>query len=462
MSDLLLSCEVLLLNFGLPVLLLTVGVVYLFALRGFPILHPLRSLRHAMGGNTRSALRALSVALGGTLGVGNITGVALAIAAGGAGAVFWMWMSAAIAMFLKYAEIVLALVTRRRRADGEWEGGAMLYLRAGRLGRVVAPLFSFLCLLCAFTLGGPVQSNAAVSAAATVWKIPPAVVGAVLCGAVALAVFGGVKKIGAVTEMVVPILSVLYLFLSLYASLSHAREIPTVLFRVWHEAFSLSSGAAGVGGFLGAQAVRYGVSRGLLSHEAGAGTAPMAHAVAENTPTSQGVLGMVEVFVDTFVFCTATALPLLLAYPDGMPDASGFVLVKDAFCSLVGRAAAPLLGVSMLLFAYATLLAWCYYGRCALEYFTRRRGVACGYLILFCVAVFWGSVGGEGALWRLADLAIALLTLIHGAALLPLLPRVLSESRRCGLLGQGVLLGRKRKGKAEERLSEVGGKVSEK
>ena len=157
-------------GWGLPLLLLGVGTVYLFALRAFPYLHPLRTLRLAFRGKTRSALRALSVALGGTLGVGNITGVALAVAAGGAGAVFWMWVSAAVAMFLKYGEIVLALATRERGADGTWEGGAMYYLRGkgGLLGRSVAMTFAVLCLLCALTLGAPVQSNAAAVAAVAV------------------------------------------------------------------------------------------------------------------------------------------------------------------------------------------------------------------------------------------------------------------------------------------------------
>lgn len=461
MTDILLRGEELLLQYALPLLLFLVGALYLFSLRGFPFLHPIRTLRHAVRGNARSALRALSVALGGTLGVGNITGVALAIAAGGAGALFWMWVSAAVAMFLKYAEIVLAMQTRRR-ANGEWEGGAMLYLREGPLGTLAPALFAILCLVCALTLGGPVQSNAAVEAAVAVWGVSPTLVGALLTGGVALAVVGGVKKIGAVTELVVPLFSGVYLCLSLFAVFSHTGELPAVFSRIWREAFTLPSGVAGVGGFLSAEAVRYGVGRGLFSHEAGAGTAPIAHAVAENTPTAQGVLGMVEVFVDTFVFCTATALPLLLAYPTALPDAGGFVLVREAFCALVGEGAVPLLGVSMLLFAYATLLAWCYYGRRALEHFTRREGIVRAYLCLFCLLSFVGGIGRESLVWRLADVSIALLTLMHSVLLLPFLPRVLAESRKSGLLGQGIRLVRQRERETCQRRAKIGGQRGEK
>jgi AGCS family alanine or glycine:cation symporter len=378
-------------TWGLPILLLGVGLVYLIALRAFPYRHPLRTLRVGFGGNLRSGLRSLALALGGTLGVGNITGVALALAAGGAGALFWMWVSAAVAMFLKYGEIVLALVTRRRGADGSYEGGAMFYLkeRGGRIGRITAFLFAFLCFLCSLTLGAPVQSNTAAEACRTVLGIPPLVTGLVMLFLTAIAVFGGVKTIGKFSERLIPFMSALYLLLSLYAVLSHVSALPAVFSRVLREAFSLSSGAAGAGGFLLTRAMRYGVTRGLLSNEAGAGTAPMAHAVADNTPVSQGVMGILEVAIDTFVFCTATAIPLLLAFQGGFPALSGIELVMEAFRALVGQAALPLLCVSLFLFAYATVLSWCYYGQRAIGYLTGSGSAGRIYLYLYIFAYKW-------------------------------------------------------------------------
>ena len=450
-------------GWGLPLLLLSVGTVYLFALRAFPYLHPLRTWKLAFRGRGRSSLRALSVALGGTLGVGNITGVALAIAAGGAGAVFWMWVSAAVAMFLKYGEIVLALVTRKRGADGTWEGGAMYYLkgRGGVLGRSIATAFAVLCLLCALTLGAPVQSNAAAVAAKEVLGAPPVLVGLLLLLLTAIAVFGGIRKIADFTERVVPLVSVIYLFLSLYAVLSNVSALGGVLTRIFKEAFTPSAGVAGVAGFLGSRALRYGVTRGLLSNEAGAGTAPMAHAVAENTPAAQGVMGLLEVAIDTFVFCTATALPLLIAYEEGLPDLSGVGLVTGAFSALVGRSAPPRLCISLFLFAYATVLAWCYYGKRAIGYLTDNPMAHKGYLYVFVLAVGGGALLGEGGLWALTDAVISLLTMLHTACLLPLLPLVLKETEREGFLGKSVILPWHRERKARKRVAKIVGKGRE-
>lgn len=445
-------------TWGLPLLLLSASVLYFFALRAFPYLHPRRTLRIGFGGNARSALRALSLALGGTLGVGNITGVALALAAGGAGALFWMWVSAALAMFLKYGEIVLAMLTRRRDREGNYEGGAMFYLcGVGRLGKAASFLFAGLCLLCALTLGAPVQSNTAAGAGWEALGIHPLLTGMLFLFLTAIAVFGGVGKIAAFTEKIIPFMSVLYLFLCLYAVAAHIDGLPAALGRVFSDAFCLSSGASGAGGFLASRAIRYGVTRGLLSNEAGAGTAPMAHAVAENTPASQGVMGILEVAIDTFVFCTATALPLLIAYPTGFPDCSGIALVTGAFSSLVGRFSVPLLSVSLFLFAYATVLAWCHYGRCALKYLVRRKWAERAYLYLYIFLVGSGAYIGEGILWSLTDGVMSLLTMLHAVALVPLLPLVVRESRRAGVLGEVAHVGNG-KGKRAKRGGKILGK----
>lgn len=442
---------------ALPLLLFGVGCIYMVALRAFPYLHPKRTALCLSCGNTRSALRALSVALGGTLGVGNITGVALAIAAGGAGAVFWMWVSAAVAMFLKYGEVVLSLLYRRRGADGTWEGGAMYYLRehGGRFGGLVAGVFALLCFVCAMTLGAPVQSNAAATAAEEVLGIPPFVVGTLMLALTALAVFGGIRKIARFTERVVPLVSVLYLFLSLWAIFTHLSELGEVFTRIFTEAFSFSAGASGTGGFFLSRALRYGVTRGLLSNEAGAGTAPMAHSVAENTPVAQGVMGLWEVAIDTFVFCTATALPILIAYPTALPAGTGISLVVGAFSSLVGAFAPPVLCISIFFFAYATVLAWCYYGKRAIGYLTKNPMAERVYLYAFVAAVGAGAFLGEGVLYEVTDGVMCLLTMLHTTFLLPELPVVVDASVRAGILGKRV--GKRRQGKAvgEKQVAKI-------
>ena len=417
----------------LPLALLLVGAVYAVALRFFPLCHPVRTLKKLFHGQKREALRALSMALAGTLGVGNIAGVALAVAVGGAGAVVWMWLSAALAMLLKYAEIVLALLYR----EGEG-GGAMLYMKnglGGRVGRVFAALFSVLCTASALSLGGMVQANAAAESAALIFHVPPFLTGLLLALFTLLAVTRGARGIGALTSRLIPLLTVFYLALSLYAVLNNLPLLPSVLARIFEGAASPWAAAGGVGGFFSVRALRYGVTRGLLSNEAGAGTAPMAHATAKNDPVSQGVLGMAEVFIDTFVLCTATAFTVLLAFPDGFPALGGVSLVLRAFSFLVGGWTAVPITLSVLLFVYATAVCWCFYGECATRYLAPKRSARIVYLCLFHIFLLLGALFHDETVWLLTDTAVAVMTLLNLIALLVLLPKVREETKRCALMG---------------------------
>ena len=429
---------------SLPLLLFLAGLIYAVALRGFPFFHPLRTVRLALRGG-KTALHALTMALSGTLGVGNIAGVALAIAYGGAGAVFWMWVSALVSTFLKYAEIVLALRHREKREDG-FTGGAMYYMKRaadGRLGQAGALGFAVLCVLSAFCLGALVQSAAAAESLSDSFSFPPLLSGLLLLFLTAPVVWGGAKKIAAFTARLIPLLSGLYIFLSLWAILSHLGGMGGVLSRILRDALRPESGAAGVLAFLSSRALRYGVSRGLLSHEAGAGTAPMAHATAENTPVAQGILGIFEVMIDTFVFCTLTAFVLLLGFPDEVPLLGGMALMNQSFLSLTGKAAPPLLSVSVFLFAYATVISWCYYGKCAVTYLSSRRGAMRGYLLLYLLSLVLGSFLSDGVVWRLTDTVLSALTMLHAVFLLPMVGEV-----REATVSEG-LLGRKRRGKGD-------------
>ena len=421
---------------ALPMLLFFAGLLYALCLRGFPFIHPLRTLRLGLGGG-KTARHALTMALSGTLGVGNVAGVALAIAYGGPGAVFWMWISALISTFLKYAEIVLALCHRRKSEEG-FTGGAMYYMRRaaeGRMGRAGAFFFAVLCVFTAFCLGGLVQSASAAESLSDAFALPPAFSGLLLLFISAPVVCGGAKRIASFTARLIPLLSGLYLFLALWAILGHLDGMGGVLGRILSDAVRVESGGAGVLAFLSSRALRYGVSRGLLSHEAGAGTAPMAHATADNTPAAQGILGIFEVLIDTFVFCTLTAFVLLLAYPEGVPLLGGMELMNGSFLALTGRAAPPLLAISVFLFAYATVISWCYYGKCAVAYLSPRRGVRGVYLFFYLLSLPLGTMLSGGLVWHLTDTVLSALTMLHALFLLPMVGEVRAVTRSSGLIG---------------------------
>ncbi len=416
----------------LPLSLLLVGALYALCLKCFPLFHPLKTLKMVFHGQKKEAFHALSMALAGTLGVGNIAGVALSVALGGAGAVFWMWVSAALAMFLKYAEIVLAFLYRE-----EGRGGAMYYMRrgmGGKAGKIFAVLFALACIPAALSLGSAVQANAVAESARLVLRVPEWLSGLVLCVFTFLAVTGGVKGIQSITSRLIPLLTLFYFGISLYAVCSHASALPSVLGRIFSDAFSPLALPGGVGGFFASRAVRYGVTRGLLSNEAGAGTAPMAHATAENAPISQGLLGMAEVFIDTFVLCSATAFTVLLAFPGEIPPVGGISIVLAAFSSLVGAWTALPIVFSVLLFVYATVLCWYFYGESALRYLTPHKGIKFLYLLFFHVFLFLGSVFSGGSVWLLTDTAVSLMTLLNLTALVVLLPQVRKETKKGCLL----------------------------
>lgn len=397
----------------LPVLLLSAGAFLSLRFGLFWMLHPLRTLR-AMG---KRGLRSLCLALAGTLGVGNITGVALAIAFGGAGAVFWMWISALAAMALKYAEVALALQTRTGKG-----AGAMYYLPVaypGKTGRCLGGLYALLCLGTALTMGSMVQSSAAASAMTGMFRTPPLLCGvvmAVLCFAVVL---GGAKWIGNVTSVLIPLLTLVYIFVSMWIILRNAAALPEVFARIIRGALSP---AAMAGGAFGA-AVRHGIARGVLSNEAGCGTSAMAHATAENTPAAQGIAGIAEVFVDTILLCTMTALVILLCF-DPVPAEDGMTLALSAYGQTLGQFAGLFVGCSVVLFAFATVLCWAYYGLNSLAFFTARRGAQVVFLLLFCLSMAAGAAFTPTVVFGLCDLFLALLCFLNVPALLRLSGRV--------------------------------------
>lgn len=374
-------------------------------------------IARATGEGGTSPWRTLSVALAGTLGVGNITGVALAVALGGAGAVFWMWAAAFAAMFLKYAETLLALSTREEQG-GRMHGGAMYYIRAavhGRAGRVLAAVFAALCVLTSLTLGGVIQTSAAAGALSAAFSVPPVAVGALFALVAALVLIRGLRGVERVSAALIPFLCLAYTVLSLAAIVRGRARLPAAFAEIFRGAFALKSGLSGVGGFLTSGALRYGVSRGLVSNEAGCGTSPIAHAASGvRDPAAEGLFGVLEVFVDTVLLCTLTALVLLTS---GVAPTADGTYVLRAYSASLGAFAAPMLAVFMALFAFATVLCWAHYGQESLRYLTDRHGVATAHLVAVSLSAFLGAVAAPALLWDLTDLVLALLTLLNLPAL---------------------------------------------
>lgn len=411
----------------LPFLLLAAGVFYGVRLRFFHLLKlPIlgRVLTRKSRGGV-SPFRSLTLALAGTLGVGNIVGVASAIALGGAGAVFWMWLSAFAAMLLKYAEVVLG-VRHRRREGGAWRGGAPYYIKEGflarglpRLGAVLAAVFAVLCLADSFTTGCSIQSAAVASALEGVLGIPAALSGVVLAVLCAWFLVRGMGTVMRVTEVLVPLMCGGFLFLSLWCMALRPAEILPALGRIFREAFSPLSAVSGVGGFLLSGAVRFGTMRGLLSNEAGCGTSPFAHAAADtDSPVEQGFWGILEVFVDTILLCTVTAVVILMnlegvrPYFD-MPMVMAIRAYSAPFGGVWQRLIEGFLAISILCFGFATFLCWAQYGLACVGFLTRKRWVRAVYIGVFSAAILWGATAVPSFVWGVADLVIALMILLH-------------------------------------------------
>lgn len=442
------ACNTYVLGVAVPVALLIVGLLFAVWLKAFPFVHPLRVLRAVVKPHRRGGIspwRALSMALAGVLGVGNLVGVSAAIAAGGAGAVFWMWISATVAMLLKYAEIVLSVRHRHVGRQGT-TGGAMYYMTAaftGKhawVGRLLAGVFAALCLVDAMSMGCVVQINAMAGAWQGLCGVPPWLTGTVVALVVLLAGMGGARAVSAWTERLVPLMTVGFVLISLIAIGRHAQEIPTLLGEICRSAFSPStvghSAVGGIGGFLLSRALRFGTMRGLLSNEAGCGTSPMAHATADtDDAAAQGCLGIVEVFVDTHLLCTMTALVVLLAWDRVCTlGETPMLMTLRAYEALLGRGAGMFLGVAVLLFGLATLLCWSHYACESCAYLvgdaTRRaESVRRVCLVLYCAFCIVGALIAPTSVWSVADFAIGAMTLLNLAVLCKMHREVVSVSR---------------------------------
>ena len=414
----------------LPAVITACGAFFLIKLKAFFFVHPIKTVKTMF--SDRSQLRQLSLALAGTLGVGSIVGVAVAVSLGGAGAVFWMWISALVAAVLKYAEIVLAVKYREYGSDGQIHGGPMYYMKSGvggRSGRALAAVFAALGASMAFIMGNLVQARAAVGAMEAIFDVPPLAVGVLLAALCAVSLFGGFDAVSRVTSAVVPLMSAGYIAVSLWIILSHIGGVPRVVNEIFSSAFDFSAAGGGAFGFLLGGAVRHGVLKGAYSHEAGGGTSPLSHAQTKiKSPGREGLLGLFEVFFDTIIICTLTAFVILL----GGESSGGVDAVKSAFGRFCGDAGVFAVMISIVFFAFSTMICWGYYGTACLEYLTKSRRVKNIYLALYCAVAVLGSVVGEGRAWALTDAGVALMTYVNLVAVVLLWRDVKSETELLG------------------------------
>ena len=364
--------------------------------------------RYKSGANI-TPFQAVTTALASTVGTGNIVGVATAIVAGGPGAVFWMWVSAFFGMMTKFAEIVLAVKFREVDKDGVHYGGPMYYIEKGLKCKWLAVVFAVLGALACFGIGNMTQVNSIATTVQETFGVAPIIVGIVVAAIVFLVVIGGIKRIAKVTEKLVPFMAVFYFIGGIVVIIMNAGKLGAAFNEIFAGAFSLQSVGGGLMGYVIAQAMRYGFARGVFSNEAGLGSAPIAHAASStNEPVKQGLWGIFEVFVDTIIICTITALTILVsgAYT-GAEGLNGAALTLAAFEQAlpgVAQISGYFVTIAMICFALSTILGWAYYGERCIGYIFKGNKIAdLAYKILFVGLVVVGAVGGLTLIWDIAD-----------------------------------------------------------
>jgi len=423
---------------GIPLLVLLVGTGLLLTVR-------LRCLQVSMLGHALyetfvrpksneqgdiSHFQALMVALAATIGTGNIIGVATAISIGGPGALFWMWVTAALGMATKYAEGVLAVKYRVVDENGEMAGGPMYYLERGLGQKWLGVLFALFGSIAAFGIGNTVQANAVAGNLKETFNIDPLASGIALTLFTGVVILGGIKNIGRVSAVMVPVMAIIYVAGCLVILFRFADQVPSALWLVCHDAFS---GTAATGGFLGATimiAIQKGVSRGVFSNESGMGSAPIAAAAAKtNEPCEQALVSMTGTFIDTIIICTMTGLVLIVtgAWQSG---AEVSTLTKSAFdIGLPGNSGGYIVTFGIVFFAYSTIIGWAYYGEKCLEYLLGVKALF-PYRILYAALVMVGATIKLELVWNFADVMNGLMAIPNLIGLLGLSGVVVAETNR--------------------------------
>ncbi len=445
---------------GIPMLVLLVGTGILMTVltKFFQLSHIGHWFRNTIGGifkdkhitkhtekgdQSISQFQSLCTALAATIGTGNIVGVASALIAGGPGAIFWMWIVAFFGMMTNYSENVLGIYYRRKNKNGEWCGGAMYYLKDGlgsykgfkQVGAVLAILFSVFCLMASFGIGNMSQVNSIAGNMNAAFSIPPYITGIILVVIAALVIVGGLKRIAAVTEKLVPFMAIAYIIGTLIVFFLNIDQAGAVFTAIFKGAFGLKAVGGGIVGSGVKLALTWGMKRGVFSNEAGLGSSVMVHSNSNvKEPVRQGMWGIFEVFADTMIVCTLTAFSVLssglIDLETGAVQSSseGSALVGEAFATVFGSAGPAFIAIAILLFAFSTVLGWSHYGSKAWEYLFGSKSTII-YKVVFVVMIFFGCTMNLSLAWDLSDTFNGLMAIPNLIGVLSLSPIVVKITR---------------------------------
>ena len=432
MNDLVLKVNDVLTGSVLIIALVGIGLLFTFKLgfiqiRGFKdgwnrTFGGLFSKKGDAGKDGMSSFQALATAIAAQVGTGNIAGAATAIAVGGPGAIFWMWISAFLGMSTIFAEAVMAQKFKQVSDDGTVTGGPVYYIRGafkGTFGKVLAAIFAVLIIFALGFMGNAVQSNSIAASWNTAFGIPKIAMG-IFVAVVSLFVFtGGMKRIAKVTELIVPIMAAFYIVGSLIVIFANVTAIPAAFHDIIVGAFKPAAVAGGAMGATLKIAVQKGVARGLFSNEAGMGSTPHAHAVAKvNHPVEQGFVAMIGVFIDTFVILNLTAL-VIITTGSRTTGLTGAQLSQYAFSTLYGKFGEIFIAICMLFFAFSTIIGWYFFGEANIRYLFGAKAVKI-YSIIVCICVALGSLQEVDLVWNMADCFNSMMVIPNAIALVAL------------------------------------------
>lgn len=424
---------------GPPLLVLLVGTgIYLSAQLGllqvFKLPKALKLIftAESKGQGDISSFAALATALAATIGTGNIVGVATAIKLGGPGALFWMWVAAFFGMATKYSEGVLAIKYRTKDANGEVAGGPMYYIvnGLGKRWKPLAIIFSIFGVMVALLGSGTfTQVNSITESLNNAFGLPATIVSIILAVIVAIIIFGGIQSISKVAEKIVPFMAIIYILAALIVLIFNAGNILPSIVLILKSAFT---GQAATGGFAGATmmiAIQSGIARGVFSNESGLGSAPIAAAAAKTEePVEQGLVSMTGTFIDTIIVCTLTGLAIIVT-GGWSSNLNGATLTQHAFATVFGNFGVFALTISLVLFAFTTILGWGYYGERCFEFLFGTRAIPV-YRLIFVLMVALGGFLKLELIWVLADIVNGLMAIPNLVALLGLSPIIIKETKR--------------------------------
>lgn len=383
-----------------------------------------------------SPFSTFATAIASSAGTGNIAGVATAIVLGGPGSVLWMWVSSILGMMTIFAENALGIKYRYKNEKGEWIGGAFIYIEKGLGMKFPALIYLIFCILSSFGIGNAVQSNSAADALRHTFDIPPLMSGAVFTLVAGIIIFGGMRAVASANEKIVPFMLIGYIIGGILCILWNIDRLPSAIALIFKEALCVKSAAGGAIGYGISKSMRMGIARGVFSNEAGIGTSALANSFsALNEPAEQGMWGIFQVFSDTIVICTITALVILTSgvfsvdgYVSGEMTATGAALASKAFSSTLGRPGDIFVSVATLFFAFSTIISWSLFGSKCAEYLLGKRGRTI-YKIVFTVFIIIGAVTELETVWEITETLNGLMAIPNLAALILLSPKVFAIMR---------------------------------